>query len=204
MHLAESREEIELLDARTGPLVDRLSHLDAWYPDVIPRGTRPADYLRLLAQSHRALIVHGNYLKQEDFQVLSENRARLTVVYCPRTHRYFAHRPYPLAQLLAHGIPVALGTDSRATNPDLHIMEEIRAASQLHASVAPAAVLEMGTINAARALGLDRRLGTLEAGKRAALTIVPLPDHDAPDPAELLLASAQPARRFTPGDADIA
>ncbi len=64
MHLAETREELELLQSGTGPLVPMLQSFNAWDPDAIPRGTRPLDYLRVLAQAHRALVIHGNYLRR--------------------------------------------------------------------------------------------------------------------------------------------
>ena len=98
MHLAESREELELLQSGTGPFVPMLQAFDAWHPDVIPRGTRPLDFLRVLAQAHRALVIHGNYLNSEEITFLAARAARMSLVYCPRTHAYFEHDPYPLGR----------------------------------------------------------------------------------------------------------
>ena len=126
LHLAESREELELLQSGTGPFVPMLQSFDAWHPDVIPRGTRPLDFLRVLAQAHRALVIHGNYLNSEEITFLAARAARMSLVYCPRTHAYFGHEPYPLAALLAAGVNVAVGTDSRASNPNLDLWEELR------------------------------------------------------------------------------
>jgi cytosine/adenosine deaminase-related metal-dependent hydrolase len=186
IHLAETREELELLQSGTGPFVSLLQSLDAWHPDVIPRGTRPLDYLRILAQSHRALVIHGNYLSPEEIAFLAVRAARMSVVYCPRTHVYFGHERYPLPALFSTGVNVAVGTDSRASSPNLNLWDELLCVHRRFGDVAPADVLRMGTLNGAIALGLEDDFGSLAAGKAARFTIVPLADCDASDPYELL------------------
>ncbi|HEX5442992.1 MAG TPA: amidohydrolase family protein [Pirellulales bacterium] len=184
-HLAESQEEIELLATGGGRFRDVLSELGVWDSTAIPRGTRPLDYLRRLADRRvRALVIHGNYLDDEEIGVLAKHADRLTVVYCPRTHAYFQHRRHPLPRLLAAGARVAVGTDSRASNPDLNLWEELRFILRAFPELSPEAVLRMGTIDAAWALGEGDVIGSLEVGKRADLTIVPLEGGELRDPYE--------------------
>jgi cytosine/adenosine deaminase-related metal-dependent hydrolase len=192
MHLAESREELELLNSASGSFRDLLESLEAWEPTAIPRGTRPLDYLQLLATANRALVIHGNYLSGAEIDFLARHRERLSVVYCPRTHAYFGHERYPLGVLLAADINVALGTDSRASNPDLSLLAELRHVYVDYPEVPAATILRMGTCHGARALGLERETGSLIVGMLADLTIVGLPDHAASDPHALLLASDSP------------
>jgi cytosine/adenosine deaminase-related metal-dependent hydrolase len=116
----------------------------------------------------------------------------MSVVYCPRTHAYFGHDRYPLAQMLAAGVNLALGTDSRASNPDLNLLEELRHVAQVHSDVPLAKVLQLGTLAGAKALGVDKLIGTLEAGKQADLAIVPLNGENARDPHELVLHASLP------------
>jgi cytosine/adenosine deaminase-related metal-dependent hydrolase len=187
MHLAESFDELELLASHSGPLVELLTNLDAWDPTILPRGIRPLDYLQQLARAHRALIVHGSFLDDEEAGFLAARRSHMSVVYCPRTHAYFDHGHYPLTSRLSRGINVCLGTDSRASNPDLSMLAEMRYAGEHHPDVAPATILQMATVAGARALGLDGELGSLDVGKRADLALVRLPEHDADDPHELLM-----------------
>ncbi len=204
LHLAETREELELLQSGTGPFVPLLQAFDAWHPDVIPRGTRPLDFLRVLAQAHRALVIHGNYLGSEEITFLAARAARMSLVYCPRTHAYFGHDPYPLTTLLAAGVNVAVGTDSRASNPDLDLWEELRYLRQHFGdTVAPADVLRMGTLAGATALGVEQNYGSLAPGKAAWLTIIPLPDGDARDPHELVFDSAGAVSRRLGAPADL-
>ena len=190
MHLAESPEELELLRTGAGPLRTFLEELDTFDATAIPPGTRPIDYLRLLASAHRALVVHGNYLDDEAISFLGAQAVRMSVVYCPRTHAYFAHRPYPLEKMLAAGATVALGTDGRASAPDLNLLAEMRFAALRHPRVPLAEILRMGTLYGASALGRETQLGSLEPGKRADLAIVSLPDRAASDPYELLFDPA--------------
>ena len=131
------------------------------------RRRRPLDELRLLARGHRALVVHGNYLDDEEIDFLGRQR-QMAVVYCPRTHAWFGHARYPLEKLLAAGAIVALGTDSRASSPDLSLLAEMRHVAREFPAVSRATILELGTLGR-RALGLDSQIGTLEPGKWANL-----------------------------------
>jgi cytosine/adenosine deaminase-related metal-dependent hydrolase len=197
MHLAESREELELLESGSGPLRTLLEERRVWNGHAIAPGSRPLDYLRQLARTPRSLVIHGNYLNAEEILFAGEHAARMSVVYCPRTHAYFGHEPYPLAALLSVGATVALGTDSRASNPDLGLFEEIRFVAEHH-PIWPAEALKLGSLGGAKALGITDKFGSILPGKRARLTLVQLPNHDAADPHELLLDHAAKVQRLPP------
>ncbi len=172
MHLAESREELRLLAAGDGPLVELLKETNAWDSQAIPPDSRPHDYLRMLAGAHRVLVVHGNYLQADEVTLLAEHADRMSVVYCPRTHSFFRHDPYPLAQLLAAGAAVCLGTDGRCTNPDLDLRAELREVAERHPQISPGRIVRLGTLDGARALGTAHESGSLVAGKRADMLVV--------------------------------
>ncbi|MEZ6129450.1 MAG: amidohydrolase family protein [Planctomycetaceae bacterium] len=125
MHLAETRDEIQLLKHRTGPFVDFLKSMNLWDDSVLTSVSQPLDYLDRLAQAPHALAVHGNYFCEADVQFLQKNR-HVAVVYCPRTHAWFGHPRHPWQQMRAAGATVILGTDSRASNPDLSIWAELQ------------------------------------------------------------------------------
>ncbi len=192
MHLAESREELRLLQSQDGPLFELLQELEAWEAGLIPAGSRPLDYLIMVAPAHRTLIVHGNYLDDEELGFLASRADKMSLVYCPRTHAYFGHDEYPLAKALERGVTVAVGTDSRATNPDLNMLSELRFVALQHPQVTRATILKLGTINAAKALGTEQRVGSLSPGKAANLAIIKLPNREAADPYELLFNSDEP------------
>lgn len=187
MHLAESREELELLRDGSGPFQELLAERSMWDDAAIPRGSRPLDYLRQLARAPRSLAIHGNYFDAEEIAFAAAYRDRMSVVYCPRTHAYFEHEPYPLAAMLDAGVRVALGTDSRASNPDLNLLSEVQDVALRFPQIDPATLLRMATLDAAEALGFGDLVGSLTPGKRAELKMVRC-DGDLRDPYAALLA----------------
>ena len=187
MHLAESREELEFLRDASGPFRELLESRGGFDPSARPRGSRPLDELRCLSQAHQALVIHGNYLDDEEIEFLGRHRDRMAVVYCPRTHAWFGHAPYPLEKMLAAEAVVALGTDSRASSPDLSVLAEMRHVARSFPSLSRAAILELGTLSGARALGREAEIGTLQLGNCANLTAIRLPDNLRADPHELLI-----------------
>lgn len=174
MHLAESAEELRLLTEGRGPFRELLEAHSMWDDQAIPAGSSPHDYLRLLARAPRALVIHGNYLTRDEQEFLSAHADRLTLVYCPRTHAYFDHPTYPLAELLAAGVHVALGTDSRASNPDLGMLGEIRHVARTQPGVSGERLLRLATLDGAQALGCDHECGSITPGKLAHFVAVPL------------------------------
>lgn len=171
MHLAETRAELELLSRQTGPFREMLQGLGVWDESAFtPEGTI-LDYLRDLAPAHRVLAIHGNYLHEEEVEFLAEQRDRITLVYCPRTHHYFGHDRYPLPEMLSAGVRIALGTDSRASNPSLNLWEEVRYLADRYPEVPPEAVIRMVTSDAAYALAQEENFGDLAPGKRAVLSV---------------------------------
>jgi cytosine/adenosine deaminase-related metal-dependent hydrolase len=186
LHLAETAEELELLRSATGPIADLFRATGFWRDGVVPRNSRPLDFLRLLAPLRRALVIHGNYLNDEELDFLADHLS-MTVVYCPRTHARFGHRPHPWLRMLDRGIRVALGTDGRSSNPDLSLWSELLFLRRHFPAAAPSLLLGLATRNGAAALGLEKETGTLTPGRRADLAIVRLADVNEPDPHTRLL-----------------
>lgn len=194
VHLAETEAERRLLADATGEFRTLLQDLDVWQPGLFG-GLRPLHYLHPFENLQHGLIVHGNYLDDEELAFLAD-RPHLTLVYCPRTHAWFGHRGHPWRMLLERGGNVALGTDSRASNPDLSLWDEMRFLRRRCPDVDPAFLLELGTLRGARALGLDELTGSLAVGKSADLAVVRLPDQSATSPWSLLWTPETRVTRF--------
>lgn len=125
------------------------------------------------------VAVHGTHLEQADMALLATQGCH--VVHCPASNLKLANGIAPVAELLRRGINVALGSDGAASNNRLDVFGEARLAALLakgasgDATAIPAAdALRMATLNGARALGLDRDIGSLEPGKLADLVAVDL------------------------------
>jgi cytosine/adenosine deaminase-related metal-dependent hydrolase len=164
VHLAETSEELELLAHHNGPFVPFLQEVGVWDPAGLVSSLED-----VIARCGPALYVHGNYLGPD-----TDLPAGSSVVYCPRTHSFFQHPPHPFRRLLSRGVRVALGTDSRASNPDLDLLAEARFLHRRHPDLDPELLLRPATLNGAEALGWADEVGSLEPGKSADLVVIPV------------------------------
>jgi cytosine/adenosine deaminase-related metal-dependent hydrolase len=174
IHLAESPEERQLLEAGSGPLAQALLELGVWRDDAFPwRRDALAQLIDWLSRCPQALLVHGNDLRDSEIARIAPHR-QMTVVHCPRTHAFFGYPAHPLQRLLAAGIRVALGTDSRASNPDLNLWSEVQYLLRHRCDLDPLAVIRMGTLSGGEALGKPM-VGRLAIGCRPGFGIVACP-----------------------------
>lgn len=147
---------------------------------VAAHGLRPVRRLQGLGLLGPNLIaVHAVQLLDEEISLLAEHGCH--VAHCPSSNLKLASGIAPVARLVARGVNIGLGTDGAASNNRLDVLAEMRLAALLakgtsgDATALPAhTALAMATINAARALGLDDRIGTLARGKLADMTAVNL------------------------------
>jgi 5-methylthioadenosine/S-adenosylhomocysteine deaminase len=143
-------------------------------------GKRPLQRLHELGLLSPAFIaVHMTQLTAEEIALIAEQGAH--IVHCPESNLKLASGFCPVAQCLAAGINVALGTDGAASNNDLDMFGEMRTAALLAKAVASDAsavpamtALRMATINGAKALGLAQEIGSLSVGKAADVIAIDL------------------------------
>lgn len=141
---------------------------------------RPLTRLKQLGLTDPGLIaVHMTQLQDKEIDDFAISGGH--VVHCPESNLKLASGFCPVTRLLDAGVNVALGTDGAASNNDLDMLGEMRCAGLLAKGVAadpevlPAAqLLEMATINGAKALGLDAEIGSLKVGKAADITAIDL------------------------------
>jgi cytosine/adenosine deaminase-related metal-dependent hydrolase len=177
-HLAESPDEATFLADHAGPFRALWDRIGEWR-DPPPRfaggPVRYAQSLGLLDYP-LTLLAHVNYCDDDELEILAA--ARASVVYCPRTHAYFGHPPHRWREMLTRGINVCVGTDSRASSPDLNLVDDLRLLHRLAPEVPPQTLWEMATVRPARALGMRRGWGTLEPGKAADCVVFPATTDD--------------------------
>ncbi len=175
------REVKEFAEKRDVPILTHLAEAPSEVKAIAEKyNTRPALYLESLGLlSRRLLAAHVIYVDDREIEMLRERE--VGVAHCPQSNMKLASGAAPIPQMLKSSLRVGLGTDGAASNNDLNMWEEMDTAAKLHKLVAmsPTVVtaeqaLEMGTIGGARALRMEREIGSLEAGKRADLIIVDL------------------------------
>jgi 5-methylthioadenosine/S-adenosylhomocysteine deaminase len=158
LHLHETRDEIE-------------GSLNQY-------GRRPLERMNSLGVlGPRLIAVHAVHLEEHEIELFARHGA--SVAHCPSSNLKLASGFAPIHQLHRAGVNIGLGTDSAASNNRLDLFQEMRLAALLskgtsgNAEAMPAAAaLRAATLGGARALGLEKSLGSIETGKSADLCAV--------------------------------
>jgi len=169
-----------LADQYQKPLLIHLSETKQENDDIVKtRGMSPTRVLDSIGVlTGRTIAAHGVWLDDADIRILAQRGTGIG--HCPSSNMKLASGVAPVPKLLAAGVNVGLGSDGPAgSNNDFGLFEEMDLASKLAkvTSMDPEAlpatkVLEMATIGGARALGMEREIGSLEPGKLADLILV--------------------------------
>ncbi len=195
-HLGESAGETEWLVHGAGPMAGGKALVE-------PPGETGA---RMLARhgllGPELLCAHCVQLDGEEVELLGAHD--VPVAHCPRSNALLGCGIAPLTALRAAGLRVGLGTDSPASTPSFDAFAELQAAVLLARArehrpdaLSATAALELATIGSARALALDSKIGSLEPGKQADLTVVSLAESPYlpwEDPAAAVVFGGSPER----------
>jgi 5-methylthioadenosine/S-adenosylhomocysteine deaminase len=158
IHVSETRDEVKQIQEKYG--------------------ATPTQWLeRLGVLGPNVLFNHAVWVTEDDMAVIKKRG--VAVSHNPESNMKLASGTAPIVRMLALGIPVGLGTDGAASNNNLDMFEAMDFAAKLHKliSMDPTAlpaqqVLEMATIGGARALRMDKEIGSLEPGKKADLILI--------------------------------
>jgi len=173
IHLAETRDEEVFTLCREGLLAEHLKRLGVWDTEIAAAGARPvelADRCGLLTA--RTVAAHANYVTDAEIELLALRGT--SVAYCPRTHAAFGHEPHPYRAMIEAGVNVCIGTDSLASNPSLSVLDELRFLWRRGDGLDADALLRLGTLNGASALGWSDSAGAIAPGMPADLAVVPI------------------------------
>ena len=184
-HIAESVMEFEMFTQARGEMFDWLRRNERPINDCgLGSPVQHAYRAKLLGKNF--LAVHVNYLAPGDAALLGKHQT--SVAHCPRSHAYFAHQKFPLEELTDEKVNVCLGTDSLVTvkktprqTVKLNMFDEMRAFASANPGVTPDKILEMATVNGARALGKTREIGQLS--RRSLADIITIPHDGKPSEA---------------------
>jgi aminodeoxyfutalosine deaminase len=193
-HLSESPEEMEMFRDAAGPLFEFLRGLGRDMSDcgsVTPlqvflqyQTSQPSlslgetDSFPYSADSSgtdcQRIIAHLNELTERDFELLANLPGKFSVAHCPRSHDYFQHSAFAFERLQNIGFNICLATDSLASNTDLSLFAEMRAFQKSHGEISADELLQMVTVNPAKALGRGTDLGKIGPGYLADMIALPV------------------------------
>ena len=173
VHNQESKEEDLLFLTKTGEISEFLASFGEEFDRWEKKGTSSLQYCRQFYQNiPKILLVHNTFTSLSDLQSVSDLQEKIFIVLCPNANLYIENK-LPDIEMLAHsGFSISLGTDSLASNTTLSILEEIKTIQHHYPSISLIELIKWGTLNGARALGLDASLGTIEKGKKPGLNLI--------------------------------
>lgn len=187
LHVAETSDEVELLQAGTGRFYDflneRLKQIGEFEgTDLSDFFTHPGcgavEYLdRLGVLDANTLCVHAVHVDEHEVDLLAQAKAKVCL--CPKSNRYIGVGIAPVELMLDYGILPALGTDSLVSNTTLNIFAEMSVLAEDHPQIDPSIIFSMATIGGARVLNCSKDLGSLEPGKKAAILAITCNTNDS-------------------------
>ena len=176
----EHLKAIRAFSDRTNcPIVTHVAETQKEVVDITrDHGASPINYLeRIGFLNDRVIAAHVVFASGEEMSIL--RRTGTGVVHNPQSNMKLASGVAPVPQFLALDVSVGLGTDGAASNNDLNMWEEMDTAAKLHKLtsgdpkvLSAEQAFELATIRGARALHLEKEIGSIESGKRADLVIV--------------------------------
>ena len=180
-----TRELLELFKDKSNETGTRihihLAETESEFKDIREKtGKTPIEYLDSIGfLSDKVMAAHVVWVAEKEFSILRERGVH--VLHNPISNLKLASGIAPIPKMLENGINVALATDGPASNNRLDMFREMHVAAIIHKgftrdpkTVPARTVLEMATIRAAKALGLDKYIGSIEVGKKADLVVLNL------------------------------
>lgn len=158
-HASENREEVELVEKE--------------------RGMRNVIYLDSLGLCNdRLILAHCVHLNNVEMKILAERQSN--IVHCPSANLKLGSGIAPIPPLLDMGARISLGADGAPCNNNLNIFMEMRLAALIQKpfhgsrSMPAQTVVEMATLGGAKAMGMEKEIGSLEEGKKADMVLISL------------------------------
>lgn len=172
MHNQESIAENEFFETGTGDikrLYDFLK-IDISFFNA-PRYSSLKHFIDHFLPNQTVILVHNAHTNEDDVQLLAD-KSNFHFCLCPNANLYIGN-PLPNIDLLRKShIPVVIGTDSLASNHQLSIVAELKTIHTHFPHIEIFELLKWATVNGARALDIDKYLGSFEKGRQPAIVLI--------------------------------
>ena len=170
IHNQETAAENELYISHSGSFVEL-------FPDIVAnikttgKKSLPS-YGHHLAGYDNVILVHNTYSQRDDFEYALQTFRNPHFALCPKSNLYLEGRLPDVATMQSMNLNICLGTDSLSSNDTLSILEEMKVIVQNFRQITFKDILQMATINGAKALKFDDEYGTLQVGKAPGLLLL--------------------------------
>ncbi len=173
IHHQETRDESLLFLNKTGWIVENMKKLGVDYSWFKPTGKPPLESIADgLPAGNRLLLVHNTFASPGEMDFALETFVNVHFSLCPNANLYIEDRLPDIPLLKSKTQKLTIGTDSLASNDDLSVWKEIKTINRAFPGIHIGELIEWGTLNGAKFLGIDNRFGSFEAGKTPGINLI--------------------------------
>jgi cytosine/adenosine deaminase-related metal-dependent hydrolase len=173
MHNQETMDENEFFEKKSGSFLGMYERtkvsLDFFEATGLSSLQSVLPYFKKAA---RSILVHNSFTSASDIKAVQKEMPNSFWCLCPNANQYIEQTMPPIELLRANGAEIVIGTDSYASNWSLNILDELKTIQKHNPSIPLAEMLGWATLNGARALQMEKGLGSFEKGKKPGLVLI--------------------------------
>jgi aminodeoxyfutalosine deaminase len=176
IHNQETMDEDDFFMKGSGNLLklyERMGIDNSFYKP--PHLSGPASYFANFSNASSVILVHNTFMRQSDLEFLNETKSSNQVIWlclCVNANIYIENSLPPIEMFIKNNANIVLGTDSLASNHQLNIVEELKIITKNFPDISTEILLQWATIHGARALQMEKDLGSFEKGKHPGVVLI--------------------------------
>jgi cytosine/adenosine deaminase-related metal-dependent hydrolase len=173
MHNQETKDENEFFEKKSGSFLGMYERtkvsLDFFEATGLSSLQSVLPYFKKAASS---ILVHNSFTSKEDIKAVQKEMPHSFWCLCPNANQYIEQTMPPIELLRASGAEIVIGTDSYASNWSLNLLDELKTIQKQFPSIPVSEMLGWATMNGARALQMEKGLGSFEKGKKPGVVLI--------------------------------
>jgi cytosine/adenosine deaminase-related metal-dependent hydrolase len=173
MHNQETADENEFFKNKTGSFLGMYERTNVSLDFFEPTGLSALQsVLPIFKNANTSILVHNSFTNADDINAVKKQMPNTFWCLCPNANQYIEQTMPPIELLRAQNAAIVIGTDSYASNWSLNILDELKTIQKHNATIPLDEMLGWATINGARALQMDKGLGSFEKGKKPGVVLI--------------------------------
>lgn len=173
MHNQETKDENDFFQTKTGSFLGMYERTKVSLDFFEATGLSSVQsVLPYFKNAHRSILVHNSFTSVEDIQAVQKEMPNSFWCICANANQYIEQTMPPIELLRSQKVNIVMGTDSYASNWSLNMLDEIRTIQNHLPQIPLEELLGWATINGAKALQMDKGLGSFEKGKKPGIVLI--------------------------------
>ena len=173
MHNQETADENKFFESKTGSFLGMYERTKLSLDFFKATGLSSLQsVLPIFRNASASILVHNSFTSAEDIAAVKKQMPNTSWCLCPNANQYIEQTMPPIELLRSNNAKIVVGTDSYASNWSLNILDELKTIQKHNPTIPLTEMLGWATLNGARALQMDKHLGSFETGKKPGVVII--------------------------------